>query len=114
MLRSQVIPSILLIIMGTIDCITTVIGILCHGATELNPLMAGIVSTNIGAFLVVKLVATMIAATSFVVANKTLMNTQNKGTKTFIYSSKLIKIASAGLIVFLAIVVANNLLVLFG
>ena len=114
MLKAQVIPSILLIIMGSIDCITTVIGILYHGATELNPLMAGIVSSNIGAFLVVKLVATMIAASSFVFADKTLMNTQNKETRTFIYSSKFIKIASVGLLVFLAIVVANNLLVLFG
>ncbi len=114
MLRAQVIPSIILIIMGTIDCITTVVGILFHGATELNPLMAGIVSSNIGAFMIVKLTATMIAASSFVIANKTLMNTPNKGTRTFSYSSKLIKIASVGLLVFLAIVVANNLLVLFG
>ena len=114
MLRAQVIPSILLIIMGIVDCITTVIGILYHGATELNPLMAGIVSSNIGAFLIVKLVATMFAASSFVIANKTLMSTQNKETRTFIYSSKLIKIAGVGLLVFLAIVVANNLLVLFG
>jgi hypothetical protein len=100
--------------MGIVDCITTVIGILYHGATELNPLMAGIVSSNIGAFLIVKLLATMVAASSFVIANKTLMNTQNKATRTFIYSSKLIKIAGVGLLVFLAIVVANNLLVLFG
>ena len=98
--------------MGTIDCLTTVIGVLYQGATELNPLMAGIVSTNIGAFLVVKLAATIGAASSFVLANRTLMKTQNKGTKTFAYSSKLIKIASAGLIVFLFIVVANNLMVL--
>ena len=112
MLKKQLIPSLLLIIMGVIDCITTVIGILFHGATELNPIMAGVISTNIGAFLVVKLAATMIAASSFVLANKTLMKTENKSTKTFAYSSKLIKIASAGLIVFLVIVVANNLMVL--
>ena len=111
--KSQIIPSILLVIMGTLDCITTVIGILYHGDTELNPFLTGIASTNIGAFLFVKLAATMLAAASFIIANKTLMKTQNKGTKTFIYSSKLIKIASAGLIVFLAIVVTNNLLVLF-
>ena len=112
--KSQIIPSILLVIMGVIDCITTVVGILYHGDTELNPFITGIASTNIGAFLIVKLAATMIAATSFVIANKTLMKTQNKGSKTFIYSSRLIKIASAGLLVFLAIVVTNNLLVLVG
>jgi hypothetical protein len=100
--------------MGVIDCVTTVVGILYHGATELNPFMTGIASTNIGAFLIVKLAATMFAATSFIIANKTLIKTQNKGTKTFIYSSKLIKIASAGLLIFLTIVVTNNLLVLFG
>jgi hypothetical protein len=114
MLRAQIIPSILLIVMGAVDCMTTVIGILYRQATELNPLMAGIVSTNIGAFLIVKLVATMIAALSFAVANKTLMDTQNKGTRTYVYSSKLIKIASAALLFFLSIVIANNLLVLFG
>ncbi len=112
MLKSQIIPSVLLVIMGIIDCITTVIGILYQGDTELNPFMTGIVSTNIGAFLIVKLAATMIAAFSFVIANKTLMKTQNKGTKTFIYSSKLIKIASVGVLVFLAIVITNNLLIL--
>lgn len=112
--KSQIIPSILLVIMGVIDCITTVVGILYRGDIELNPFMTGIVSTNIGAFLIVKLAATMIAAASFVIANKTLMKTQNKGSKTFIYSSKLIKIASAGLLVFLSIVVINNLLVLIG
>lgn len=113
MLKAQIIPSLLLIIMGSIDCVTTVIGILYRGASELNPFMAGIVSTNIGAFLVIKLAATMIAAFSFVLANKTLMKTPNKSTRIFSYSSKLIKIASASLLVFLVIVVANNIIILF-
>lgn len=111
--KSQLIPSLLLILMGSLDCVTTIIGILYHGASELNPFMAGIVSTNIEAFLVVKLSATIIAAFSFLLASKTLMTTQNKNTKTFVYSSKLIKIASTSLLVFLVIVVANNLLILF-
>jgi hypothetical protein len=114
MLKAQILPSMLIIIMGTIDCVTTILGVLYHGATELNPLMVGIVSTNITAFLIVKLAATMIAASAFIVANRTLMKTPNKGTRTFIYSSKIIKIASAGLLVFLAIVITNNLLVLIG
>jgi len=112
MLKAQLIPSLLLIIMGTVDCITTVIGVLYHGDSELNPVMAGIVSTNIGAFLVVKLAATMVAAFSFVLANKTLMNIQNKNTKTYAYSSKIVSIASMGLVLFLVIVVTNNLFVL--
>lgn len=113
MLKVEVIPSLLLIIMGSIDCITTVIGVLYSGAVELNPFLAGIVSTNIGAFLVLKLAATMIVAFSFVLANKILMNTQNKSTKSFVYSSRLLQITSVGLVIFLTIVVMNNLIILF-
>jgi hypothetical protein len=113
MLKAEVIPSLLLIIMGSIDCITTVIGVLYSGAVELNPFLAGIVSTNIGAFLVVKLAATMIVAFSFVLANKILMKTQNKSTKSFVYSSRLLHISSVGLVIFLTIVVMNNLIILF-
>jgi len=49
-LKSDVFPSFMLILMGSIDCLTTVIGVLYFGAAELNPLMTGIVSTNIAAF----------------------------------------------------------------
>ena len=41
--------------MGTIDCVTTVIGVLYSGAKELNPFMAGIVNSNVGVFLAVKM-----------------------------------------------------------
>ena len=114
MLKAEVIPSLLLIIMGSIDCITTVIGVLYSGAVELNPFLAGIVTTNIGAFLVVKLAATMTVAVSFVLANRSLMKAQNKSTKSFVYSSRLLKISSVGLVIFLTVVVMNNLLILFG
>jgi hypothetical protein len=114
MLKAEVIPSVLLIIMGYIDCITTVIGVLYSGAVELNPFLAGIVSTNIGAFLIVKLAATMIVAFSFVLANRALMKAHNKSTKSFVYSSRLLKISSIGLVIFLTIVVMNNIIILFG
>ncbi len=114
MLKTEIIPSVLLIIMGAIDCITTVIGVLYSGAVELNPFLAGIVSTNIGAFLAVKLAATMIVAFSFVLANNALMKTQNKNSKSFVYSSRLLKISSIGLVVFLTVVVMNNIIILFG
>jgi hypothetical protein len=112
MQKTEIITSLLLIIMGSIDCITTVIGVLYSGAAELNPLMAGIVSTNIGAFLVVKITATMLIAFTYLLANKILMKSQNKSTKSFKYSCKLLRIGYAGIIAFLFIVVANNLLIL--
>jgi hypothetical protein len=112
MLKTEVFPSFLLIFMGSIDCLTTVIGVLYFGAAELNPFMAGIVSTNIGAFLVVKLAATILIAFTYILANKTLMKTQNKSTKSFKYSCKFLKVAYAGILAFLVIVVANNLIIL--
>ncbi len=112
MLKRELIPSLLLIIMGSIDCFTTVIGVLYTGASELNPIMAGIVSTNIGAFLVVKLSATIFIAMAYILANKILMNTQNKNSRTFKFSYKMLKIGYIGIIGFLCIVVANNLIIL--
>ncbi len=92
MQKTEVIPSFLLILMGSIDCLTTVVGVLYSGATELNPLMAGIVSTNIGAFLVVKIAATMLIAFTYLLANKTLLKTPNKNSKSFKYSYKFLKL----------------------
>jgi hypothetical protein len=114
MLKTEIVLSLLLIIMGFIDCLTTVIGILYSGASELNPLMAGIVNINFGAFLIVKLASTMFIAGSYILANKILNMTKNKNSKSFKYSSKLLKVGYSGTIVFLFMVVANNLLVLLG
>jgi len=112
MFKADIIPSLLLIIMGSIDCLTTVIGVIYSGASELNPMMAGIVSTNIGAFLVVKLAATIFIAMAYILANKILMNTQNKNSRTFKFSYKMLRIGYIGIIGFLCIVVANNLIIL--
>jgi len=111
MLKTQAFPSFLLIIMGSIDCLTTVIGVLYFGATELNPFLAGIISTNIQAFIAIKIVATVFLGLTFILANK-FLKTMNRNSKSCSYFSKLVKIAYAGMILFLIIVVANNLLIL--
>ena len=108
----EIIPSLLLIVMGIIDSVTTVIGVLFSGDKELNPFMAGVVSTNIGAFLIIKVVATLFIASTYISANRTLIKTKNKNTRSFRYSSKIIKVAYVGIMIFMIIVVANNLLVL--
>jgi hypothetical protein len=112
MIKTQVIPGLLIIVMGLIDCVTTVIGVLYSGATELNPFMAGIVNSNIGAFLVVKIAATMLVASAYIVANKTLMSSANKTAKSFKFTSKVLKVGYAGIIIFLCITVINNLIIL--
>ena len=112
MLKTEAIPCFFLILMGSIDCLTTVIGVLYSGATELNPVMAGIVSTNIGAFLVVKIAATLFIAFTYFLANRTLAKSQNKSSRSFKYSHKILKVTYASIMVFMVIVVANNLLIL--
>jgi hypothetical protein len=110
-LKSEIIPSFILIIMGFIDCLTTVIGVLYFGAEELNPLMAGIVSTNIGAFLALKISATFLMGGTYILSKRILNRTSNKESKSFKYSNRLIKVVYTGLIGFLLIVIINNLTV---
>jgi hypothetical protein len=105
-------PMLLLALMGSMDCLTTVVGILYFGAVELNPFIAGVVSTNLAAFVVLKLTTTVFVCLIFVQAEKILMKSQDKTTKAFAWTHRLLKVAYVGVIAFLAVVVLNNLTVL--
>ena len=111
-LKAEIIPSFLIILLGSIDAITTVIGVLYFGAAELNPLMNGIVNTSILAFVALKITATFLIGFTYILAKRTLNKTIDKESRTFRYSNRLMKVAYLGLIVFLVIVVANNLTIL--
>jgi hypothetical protein len=111
-LKSEVFPSLILVLMGSMDCLTTVIGVLYFGAAELNPFMTGIVSTSIVAFLALKISATFLIGFTYILAKRTLNKTPDKESKYFKYSNGLMKGVYAGLMVFLIIVVINNLTVL--
>jgi hypothetical protein len=112
MQKTEVITSFLLVLMGTLDCVTTIIGVGFSGASEMNPFMAGIINSNLDLFMVIKIMATGLIAFTYLYANKILMKSQNKTTKSFKRSSKLLKVGYAGILSFLFIVVANNLLIL--
>jgi hypothetical protein len=111
-LKSEVFPSFFLILLGTIDAITTVVGVLYFGAAEINPLMTGIVNTNIIAFLVLKVSATLLIGFTYILARRTIYKTLNKETRFFKISNRLFNIAYAGLTLFLIITVINNFSVL--
>ncbi len=96
-LKSDIFPSFILILLGSIDCLTTVIGVFYFGAAELNPLMTGIVSTNIVAFLALKISATFFIGFTYILAKRSLNKTQNKESKSFKYSNRLMKVAYSGL-----------------
>jgi hypothetical protein len=111
-LKSEVFPSIFIILLGSIDCLTTVIGVLYYGAVELNPFMRGIVSTNMMAFSALKISATFIIGFTYFLAKRTLNKTMDKSAKAFKYSRRLIKGTYTGLMLFLIAIVTNNLTVL--
>lgn len=54
-----------IMLLGTVDWLTTAIGILLFGATELNPLLTGLTQTNMIIFSTVKFAATTFAGLAF-------------------------------------------------
>ena len=112
MLRKEMIPSYLIIVMGVLDCATTLVGVLYSGAKELNPLMAGILSSNVGIFMIVKLAGTVFVATSYILARRLLMGIPDKTTKSFNNFFQFMRVSYAAVIVFLFMVIANNVLIL--
>ncbi len=79
---------------------------------ELNPVLAGIVSSNLSVFVILKLAVTVSVGLIFVLAQKTLMRTSDHKSKQFKIALKTLKIAYFTIVLFLAVVVANNILVL--
>ncbi len=105
-------PTLLLALIGSMDCVTTVIGILYFGAVEYNPILSSLVSTNIGAFVVLKLATTLLVCVVFSLAEKILMKTPDKANRAFSRTYSLLKFSYAGTIIFLTVTVTNNFLVL--
>ncbi|MCL2476908.1 DUF5658 family protein [Candidatus Bathycorpusculum sp.] len=111
---TKYIASLFLIFMGSMDCATTVVGTHYFGTQELNPIMADLVHSNLPAFVVVKLTVTVAVGVIFVLAEKTLMNSKNKTDRSFKIARNTLRVAYIGVMVFLTIVVTNNIIVLLG
>jgi hypothetical protein len=106
------VPSLALVLMGSMDWLTTTIGILYFGAAECNPFLAGITMTNLPAFAVIKLATTIFAVLLFSLAEKILMKAQNKKSKAFVRTRYLLKGAYMAVVLFLLITVMNNIIVI--
>jgi hypothetical protein len=98
--------------MGSMDCLTTVLGALFFGTRELNPVLAGLVSSDIPGFVMLKLSVTVAVGLIFVLAQKTLMRTSDHTSNSFKIALKTLKMAYFSIVLLLSIVVANNILVL--
>ena len=112
MIRLQMLPSFLLVAVGLADCLTTVLGVSFSGASELNPVMAGVVNTNIGAFVAIKIAATITIALTYVLASKMLTYSPTQTSKLFKFSNVILKVGYGGIIAFFCVVVINNLAIL--
>lgn len=111
-LNLEVLPSLIIVLMGSIDAATTVVGTLYFGATELNPLLTGLVSTNITGFLVLKLLASFCIGATYVLVKRMMNMAEDKSSKSFKFGTIFMKISYASVIAFLIIVVVNNLIVI--
>ena len=109
MLRLKPAPS-LLVLMGSMDWLTTIVGIVYFGAVEGNPFLADIARTNLAAFTAIKLGTAFFVAFLFYQAEKTLNRAQDKESKNFIRVRYLLKGAYMTSIIFLLAAVLNNVL----
>ena len=112
MMRIRGYPTLLLAFMGSMDCLTTVIGVLYFGAIESNPLIAGVASYSLPAFVVLKMTATLFSCLIFVQAEKILMQSKDKSNSSISRTQTFLKVARGAVVAFLFVVVANNVLVL--
>jgi len=110
--RVRAVPSFALIFAGSMDCLTTVIGILFFGAVESNPFLSSMTSANLLLFTIMKLTSTLFVGAMFHQANKVLNQTEDKSTKSFKRTRSMLRGAYVGATCILLIAVANNVVTL--
>jgi hypothetical protein len=97
--------------MGSMDWLTTIIGILYFGAVEGNPFIADITRTSIPEFTAIKLSTTVFVGLLFCIADRILLRTQDKNSRSFRFTRLTLRGAYIAATVFLLIAVLNNLIV---
>jgi hypothetical protein len=110
-LKIRAVPSLALVLIGSMDWLTTIIGILYFGAFEGNPFIADIARTSLPAFTAIKLSIIMFAGLLFCMAERILLRTQDKNSRSFRYTRFILRGAYIAATVFLLIAVLNNLIV---
>ena len=104
-------PSSALIAAGSMDWLTTVIGLTYFGAIEANPFISNIANQSLALFTAVKLCTTFVVGLLFYQANKSLQQTHDKTTKTFKWTKFGLRTAYMGATAMLLVAVVNNLLI---
>ena len=111
MLRVRAVPSLSFVLVGSMDWLTTIIGIAYFGAVEGNPFLADITSTSLLAFTAIKLSTTIIVGLLFYKADKTLLRIPDKDTRSFKCARVMLRTAYIAATTLLLVAVLNNLIV---
>ncbi len=93
----------MLVLMGTLDWLTTILGVAVFGATEVNPLLTGLTTTNLVLFTTLKLGIVAVIGLLFYKAGNAEF-TKNK----FQVVGHFPEFAYSFSLVFLTFVVVNN------
>ena len=111
MFTVKVVPSSALVLVGSMDWLTTIVGIVYFGAVEGNPFLADITRTSLPAFTAIKPSTTIIVGLLFYKAEKTLLRTSDKNTRSFKCARIILRAAYIIATMFLLAAVLNNLIV---
>ncbi|MGB9914804.1 MAG: DUF5658 family protein [Candidatus Bathyarchaeales archaeon] len=111
MLKGWRVPCLSLILMGSMDWLTTIVGITYFGAVESNPFLAEITRTSLPAFTAIKLSTTVIVGLLFHNAEKMLLKAQDKSSRKFQFTRLTLRSAYLIATLLLLTAVVNNLIV---
>lgn len=98
--------------MGSMDWLTTIIGIVYFGAVEVNPFFADITRTNLAAFTAIKLTTTIFVGLLYYLGERMLRRLKDKKSKSFLCARITLR---GGYVITTAILlsaVLNNLIVI--
>jgi hypothetical protein len=101
-----------LVFLGSMDCLTTVVGTMFFGTKELNPLIADLVANNLPGFVVIKLAVTVLVGVVLFLAERLLLRSANTDAHSMRIAHRTLNVAYIIIFCFLVVVVLNNVLVL--
>ena len=101
-------PIASLFTLGTLDCITTVIGIEVYHLFEQNPLMNILISKSIWLFILVKMLSTISLVIVFYLSQN-ILNGIPREKKHLDTAYLIVYVALTAIIIFMFIVVFNNI-----
>ena len=111
MLTMRAVPSLAVVLVGSMDWLTSIVGITCFGAVESNPFIAGIAGASLAVFTVIKLIATVLIGLMFYQGERMLLGTQDKSSRNYQYTRFLLRGGCLAATGFLLFAVINNLVV---